>query len=527
MIALASPSILDEFGKPYSGKAKKARVELAEAFNASHQQKRNTPSVEATYDAAGSSDEYKNYWANADALDADSANSPQVRAHLVQRSRYEVANNGYADGIASTYANDLVGTGPQLRMQSGSEGFNRMVEREWKSWCKAVQFRRKLWCLAHAKHTDGEGIAVVRRNRGVRHAVKLDLVLYETEQCQTPYLPYGQKGRVDGVHFDEHGNPVAYDILRQHPGSSNSISIVMEPETVPARFVAHWFKLRRPRQHRGVPESASTLNLGASRRRWNESVVAASENIADFSMFIKTQFEPDEMDAVSPMSTLEIQKRMMTALPAGYDAFQPRAEQPTSTHSEFSKVLVNEQARPKNMPYNKAACDSSDYNFASGRLDHSTYYGSLDVDRADGDDLVLDVSFDVWFDTAVVVFGWLGGNPEAISDRAREHTWDWPKHVVADQKSEASANQTNLMTGATSLLHLHSDAGRDYEDEILEEATANGITVEQQRQINILKNTPAHATQAVAKILGIDVGTPEPPAREPEPSEEELETADA
>src|SRR5690606_27773756 len=86
--------------------------------------------LHATYDAARTSDEFKNYWANADALDADSANSREVRQKLVQRSRYEVANNAYADGIAQTITNDLVGVGPSLRMLTGSTGFNQMVERE-------------------------------------------------------------------------------------------------------------------------------------------------------------------------------------------------------------------------------------------------------------------------------------------------------------------------------------------------------------------------------------------------------------
>ena len=60
--------------------------------------------VRATYDAARTTDEFKNHWANADALDADSANSKAVRATLVQRSRYEVGNNGYADGMVQPKA---------------------------------------------------------------------------------------------------------------------------------------------------------------------------------------------------------------------------------------------------------------------------------------------------------------------------------------------------------------------------------------------------------------------------------------
>jgi hypothetical protein len=147
--------------------------------------------MRASYDASRTSDDFKNYWANADSLDADSAHSKAVRHTLIARSRYEISSNGYSDGIAQTYANDLIGNGPSLRMQTGSVGFNRMVEDTWYYWCKAAKFRRKLWCMAHAKHTDGEAFATMRRNPRLQHAIALDLILHEAEQVQTPCLPYG------------------------------------------------------------------------------------------------------------------------------------------------------------------------------------------------------------------------------------------------------------------------------------------------------------------------------------------------
>lgn len=526
MIALDPSCILDQFGKPIH-KDSKPRRELAEALGVVERAQMERRRVHARYDAASSSDELKNYWANADTLDADSANSKAVREKLVIRSRYEVANNGFADGIASTYADDLIGLGPSLRMQTGSEGFNRMVELAWYRWTREVQFRRKLWCLTHAKHTDGEGFGVLRRNRRLSHPVKLDWVLHETEQCQTPYLPYGVPGRIDGIHFDEFGNIVAYDFLEHHPGSNLLFRhFHLEPERIPAKFVTHWYKMRRPGQHRGIPDCTSTLSTGASARRWREAVLAAAENIADFSLFIKTAFQPDEMDAVTPMSTLEIQKRMMTALPEGYDAFQPKAEQPTASHAEFSKSLINEQARPKSMPYNKAACDSSSYNYASGRLDHQTYYASLDIDREDCRDTVLDPMFSVWWEMAVVAYGWLGGNPAALSDGAMEHSWDWPKHQVADIQAEANANDKRLKNGSDSLAHTYSAAGQDYEDELESQARANGVTVEQQRTINMLLNLPQHVVPVVGSMLGLNPqpSTPEQPI---EQADEEPQMAEA
>ena len=509
MIQLAPGTILDHRGEPLPPTVARVRKELAQAFAETH----TRAQVKAKYDAAGASDEFKNYWAASDSLDADSANSRAVREHLVKRSRYDTWNNGYSDGIAQTYATDLVGRGPTLRMQTGSEAFNRMVEMAWWQWCKETQFRRKLWTMAHAKHVDGEAFGILRRNAKINHRVKLDLVLHETEQIQTPYLPYGIPGFIDGVQFDSFGNATSYDVLNYHPGGNQVYNRDFQvPEKVPAKFVSHWFKLRRPGQHRGIPECTSTLNVGAASRRWREAVISAAENIADFSLFLKTQFQPDEMDNVSAMSTMDVQKRMMTALPQGYEAFQPKAEQPTATHAEFSKSLINEQARPKSMPYNKAACDSSSYNYASGRLDHQTYYGQLDVDRDDCNDLVLDPIFEVWFEYAIVAYGWLGGDPAAVNMSAMVHEWDWTKHQVADIEAEASATDKKLKNGTASLASVHSDGGMDYEDEIVKTAAANGVTVEQQRQINMLLNLPQHVIPVVTQILGL---VPKPAATPP------------
>lgn len=472
--------------------------------------------VNASYDAAGSGDVMLNYWANADAYDADSSHSYAVRSKLVRRSRYEVNNNGYSDGIAQTYATDLVGLGPQLRMQTGSEAFNRMIEAEWYRWCKAIQFRRKLWCQAHAKHTDGEGFGVIRRNPKVKHTVKLDYVLYECDQFHTPILPYMQNGYIDGMKFDEFGNVEYYDLLKNHPGNATwGTTIDLVPERIPAEFVMHWMKLRRPGQHRAVPECASTLNIGGNARRWREAQVSTAEKVARLTLMLKSNYGPDTEEVADPMSTLDIQDGMMTVLPDGMEPYQLDAKHPAAAHDSFDKSLVREQARPKSMPYNKAACDSSSYNYASGRLDHQTYYSHLDVDREDCNDLVLDPLFDRWFDSAVRAFGWLGGDPMAISAGAKSHVWDWPKHRVADIQAEASANKTRLETGEASLVAIKTANGEDYEDDLQKEADANGITVEQQRQINMLRNMPQHLIPYAAQIVNITPPQATPTAQPP------------
>ncbi len=441
----------------------------------------------ASYDAARNGAEYRNIWANADFLDADSANSRPVRQALMARSRYEIQNNGFSDGIAQTYSTDLVGKGPTLRMQTNSQPLNQLIERVFGVWAKAVNLRSKLWTMAHAKHSDGEGFAILRRNPNVDHPVKLDVVLVEADQCQSPWLTVDDDRHIDGVRFDKFGNPIWYEFLTNHPGSNHRAHVDSETEKVDARLVLHWFKVRRPGQHRGIPEMASTLNSGAAARRWREATIAAAETAADFSLLVKTtQNQSGESDDVAPFSEMDINKRTMAFLPMGWDPFQLKGEFPTATHESFNKGLINEQARPKNMPYNKAACDSSSYNYASGRLDHQTYYGSLDVERGDCDEKVLEKIFRVWLAEAVAIYKWFGGVLASAFSFA--HSWDWPKHQVADIKAEATANAEKLTTGQISLPRLYSDAGYDFDDEVAEMAKAFGVdeTEIRRRLLNIV-----------------------------------------
>ena len=519
MIAPAKPetSVNRYLGMAEPSQRESQRMALQDYFAAVQKQQRN---VRARYDAAQTTSEHENHWTNTDSNDADAANSVRVRRTLVKRSRYEHANNGYADGIANTYCNDLVGAGPKLRLQTASESFNRMVEREWNAWCKEVGLRSKLWTMCRAKHVDGEAFAVVRMNGRLRHRVKLDLRLYETEQVHTPYLPWGQDQYIDGIEFDEFDNPIAYDVLRQHPGSDRHVRFDFQPQKVQAKFMLHWFTRVRPGQHRGIPAFTSSLNLGASGRNFRESTVAAADNIANFSLFLKTTLDPNELDATEPMTTFDIQRRMMTALPMGYDAYQPKAEQPVTTYSDFNKTLVAEFARPINMPHNKAMCDSSSSNYASGRLDYQTYYASLDIDRMNADDQVMDQLFNVWFEYAILEFGWLGGNPDTIT--MPRHAWDWPKHIAVDIKAESQSNHTRLLDGVENLANVYNAEGRDYEDELVARSQRTGIDVDTLRRIDLLKTTPQHAIMYVATELGIEATTTQTqPSQEPESSEDE------
>jgi len=438
--------------------------------------------IRGRFDIAQTSDGNRRHWAAADGLDADSAHNVSVRRMAVQRSRMELANNGFGTGILRTHRNYVVGRGPKLRLQTGSPGFNAMIEARWKDWSKKVKLAIKLRTAQQARTRDGESFCILRDNPNSLDPVKLDLKLVECEQVTTPGLAMFEANHIDGIKFDAFDNPEYFEVLPAHPGAAQYLAL-QQPIKVPAKFMLHLFGQERPSQHRAMPELSSTLGNFAGGRRWRESTLQAAENVANFSLIVKTEAPPETGPAqLVPFETVEIDKGMMTALPAGGDVFQPKVEQPAASYTDFNRAQVSEQARPLNMPYNIAACDSSGYSFSGGKLDHLTYFEGVDIEQSELEDLFLDPLFEVWFAEAARVYSWYQSSPQGnVYLSVPAHTWDWPARPIIDEQKTASARQTDLGTGVKSLRRVLAEDGYDFEEELIQMAEDYGVTVEQMR----------------------------------------------
>jgi len=373
---------------------------------------RQVPVVRARYDAAQTTPDNARHWAAADALSANTANSPAVRHTLRVRSRYEVANNSYAKGIVLTLANDTVGIGPRLQVRGEDATVNRVMEREWAAWAEAVHLADLLRTMRMAKATDGEAFAMLARSDALQNPVKLSLRLLEAEQVATPTL-MPSPSAVDGIELDAGGNPAFYHVLKQHPGDGGVA--IGEYDRVAASAMLHFFRADRPGQYRGVPEVTPALPLFAQLRRYTLAVIAAAETAADFAAVLYTDAPPDGTADVEPLDQVELEKRMATTLPAGWKLGQVDAKQPATTYREFKAEILNEIARCLNMPFNVAACNSSAYNYASGRLDHQTYFRSIQVEQAHMELVVLGPLFREWLREACLAIPELRDVPADVA----------------------------------------------------------------------------------------------------------------
>ena len=419
--------------------------------------------VRAKFDAAQTTPDNRKHWANADHLSADAAASPEVRRTLRNRARYEVANNSYARGIVLTLANDVIGTGPRLQMLADSAEANRTIEAEFARWAKAVGLPEKLRTMRQARAQDGEAFALLFSNPGHGSAVKLDLRLIEADQVTTPDLSFGKTNAVDGLVLDEFGNPVEYHVLKEHPGG-DAATAGTQYDRVPAASLIHWFRADRPGQNRGLPDILPALPLFAQLRRYTLAVIAAAESAANIAVLMKTNAPAGgEAAEVEPMTEMEFAPNMAVFTPEGWEPSQVKAEQPATTYDMFKREILNEIARCLNMPYNIAACNSSGYNYSSGRLDHQTYYKSIRVEQAHIEAVVLDRIFAAWLAEAVKVFG-LGDIGDAT------HQWFWDGHEHVDPQKEAAAQAQRLASHTTTLATEYARQGKDWETELRQRA---------------------------------------------------------
>ena len=313
--------------------------------------------VRARFDAAQTTKDNAKHWSAAEFLSADAEADPNVRKILRTRARYEVQNNSYARGIVKTLAEDTIGTGPRLQMLLEDEETNRKIEHDFQVWAKKTHLASKLRTIRMARCQDGEAFVLLARNPMLKTNVTLDMQLIEADRVTDDELTV-DPNCIDGVAFDQFGNPKSYKVLKKHPGGTDSFDA--EFVTIKAENMIHVFRQDRPEQHRGIPEITAALPLFAHLRRFTLAVVSAAEAAADFSGILYTDAPANgEADSVEAMDTIQLERNMLLTMPGGWKMSQVDPKQPVTTYGEFKREILNEIARCLSMPFNIAAGNSS------------------------------------------------------------------------------------------------------------------------------------------------------------------------
>lgn len=247
--------------------------------------------------------------------DADSdiiADLPTLR----DRSRDLVRNAPLAGGAIHTVVTNVVGQGLKLqcRIDRGAlklddaqaEAWEAETEREWSMWAGSQE------CDVARTLTFGDiqelsfrqvlenGDVFVLMPRFLRGAFPYltHLQIVEADRVSNKDYASDTDTLAGGVQKDAFGAPVAYHVLRQHPGNTLYAASAKSYtwEVVPAfgtqtgsRNVVHLFRIVRPGQSRGVPYLAPVIESLKQLDRYTEAELMAAVVSGMFTVFIETE----------------------------------------------------------------------------------------------------------------------------------------------------------------------------------------------------------------------------------------------
>ena len=448
---------------------------------------------------------------------------------LRNRCRFEVKNNSWAFGATNTFADTIVGDGATLQVLSDDDVFNASAEERFIEWDQQCDRRDKqslgqMIRLAGALQQcdSGEGFIVFHQDTGSDYPVKLKLLAIEGDRVATPFEKTMATNTGDGIETDEYGKVVSYWISNKHPGNFLQVTTMLDYRQVDASLVIHLLRETRPGQLRGVPLFTPALDQFAAIRDYAKSVMTAADVAARLAGVLQKDpelaGEPECDENGDPIETgetyedfdpVDIEAGTMLTLPPGYSLEQFTSHQPATTYQMFVREKLKEIGRSLNMPYNVIAGDSSEYNYASGRLDKQNWQKFVDTYRKWLEQRAYNRIFRTWLKEALLVPGYIKRGKLSIAEARKvriEWFWEGTEHV--DPIKEAKAQEIRLKSGVTTLAEECAKKGKDWEKVCQQRARER----EKMKELGLIENKDnSKSMENIARAVrsGVPIGVAE------------------
>jgi len=213
---------------------------------------------------------------------------------LRDRSRDLIRNAPLATGAIGTVCQNVIGTGLQLQSAIESEtlgmdeasAWMSKTEREFRLWAEStdcdVTRTQNFYGLQNlgfrSALESGDVLCLMPMDgKSERMPYTLRLQLIEADRLVNPYFRRNTVTFTGGVEMDEYGAPIAYHVMRRHPGSIDRSQVLIW-DKYPAfgtktkrRNVIHLFDKTRPGQTRGVPYLTPVIETIKQLDRYTEA----------------------------------------------------------------------------------------------------------------------------------------------------------------------------------------------------------------------------------------------------------------
>ena len=234
---------------------------------------------------------------------------------LRDRSRDMLRNSPLASGAVNTVVTNVIGQGLKLQCRidrkvlgmtdEEAEAWEWSTELEWQMWsgsqecdvARTLTFADIQSLVFRQVLENGDVFVLMPRFSRGNNPYTLKLQVIEADRVSNENNAPDSDMLAAGVEKDEYGAPLAYHVMKQHPGNIlyatrkkyewNKVAAFGSQSGV--RNVIHLFNTLRPGQTRGVPYLTPVIEPLKQLERYTEAELMAAVVASMFTVFIKTE----------------------------------------------------------------------------------------------------------------------------------------------------------------------------------------------------------------------------------------------
>lgn len=449
------------------------------------------------YEAADRSSREMAGW-NPFGTDADS--SMIGLEDMRNRSRDAYRNQPVAGGLVNTTVLNTVGTGLTLQSRidravlglsdDQAAAAQAHIERRFWLWAnsKDCDLERKLVFNGHVnlalkcRFINGEHLALLPEVPLPMLSNPVRIQAIEADRLRNPSGAPDRPGLVGGVEKDQYGAPVAYHIMRSHPGNVlYSDRSAWKWDRYPARNAAtglpnviHYFRTDRPGQTRGLPELAPLIEPLKDISRMDKAELKRAVVSALFTAFITSSTgmglgnAPPAMvnhaggmnvtsrppvQSATTTGNIQLGYGSVVGLETGQDVKFASSGLPNPNYAGFWEAFITQISMRFGLPY-QVALKKYEQSYSAAKASFDDAYRFFVVIRSELCTDFCDPIFAVWFAREVaqgtIYAPGFFTDPE-LRAAWLEHEWVGPAKPVIDETKAVEAARARVELGITTL----------------------------------------------------------------------------
>jgi lambda family phage portal protein len=415
--------------------------------------------------------------------DADGDILPDLGV-IRERSRDLERNAPLAAGALKTKKTNVVGTGLKLQAdpdwqflgmdEAAADKWKKDVEREFALWGKAecdaertLSFYGLQGMAFYNTLVNGDlFVSLPFINRpGSPYDLKIQLI--EADRVCNEKFKADTASMAGGVEKDEHGAPLYYHVMKQHPGSiarakMEWIKLPAFGEKTGRRNVLHLYQKLRPGQSRGVPDLAPVIEAFKQLTDYSEAECMAALVSSMFTVFITSNSEGGvlAMDPTSEIGGKSTDKdfkmgpaAMLELMPDEKVEFA-NPSRPNAMYEPFVNAILQQIGVALELPFEVLTKHfTSSYSAARAALIEAWKF--FLSQRAWLAEVLCQPIYEAWMTEAVALGriyapGYLNGDP-SIREAYHRAQWIGPARGQIDEFKEIKAARISVDMGVKTL----------------------------------------------------------------------------